>query len=66
MRQTYVHIQRARILYTQAIWITDEKNEKKHLSGLYECLYTCAVRVCLDKCVYVWVYACRSMTVWQL
>ncbi len=43
-----------------------KKSKKKHLSGLYECLYTCVVRVCLDKCVYVWVYACRSMTVWQL
>ncbi len=43
----YVHMQRARILYTQAIWITDE-NEKKHLSGLYECLYACSVHLCLD------------------
>lgn len=52
IRQIHVHTQRAYILYTQVIWITDENEKKKHLSGfglgLQECLYACSVYVCLD------------------
>lgn len=52
MKQMYAHTQRARILYTQAIWITDGSGKKSILVVLRgDCKSVCMRAVCM--CVWI-------------
>lgn len=65
IRQMHVHTQRAYILYTQVIWITDENEKKKSISVVlgWDCKSVCMRAVCMHVWISVSVFGCMRLRV---